>query len=336
MPLSFSSANHARDLYIEELQTLVDYGEPVDVRGRQTLEILNYITEVREPWHHCILLPSRRWNPWLAMSEALWILAGRNDVEALEPYNQHIGDYSDDGDNLYGAYGPRIFAQVDPLIERLRKDPSDRRAVISIWQGDTGDGYYAKNDLTAETKDPPCNDMLLFKLRQGKLHMTVICRSNDIHWGLFAVNLPTFGILQEYIAARLGVGIGYQTHLSNSLHVYLDEPAAVEITERMLYGPEELLPIYPKHELTFAPGDWQPWEDHKMIAEWCSDVLNEKYLGGWPPFLKFASLFLKAYREHDLGVLVEDKELLRDRYSDWVLAAQIFSDKVWHRERSRI
>ena len=237
---------YARDLYIPELQLLYDYGEPVKVGNRETLEIINFASVVTEPWHHCILLPSRRWNPWLALSEGLWILAGRNDLAPLVRFNSNIVMFSDDDKTLYGAYGKRLYNQMEDLIGRLRKDPADRRAVLSIWTAD---------DLTAQTKDPPCNDMVMFKLRENKLHMTVINRSNDIHWGLFAVNLPTFSLLQVYIAARLGCEIGNQTHMSNSLHVYVDWPEPKRITERMLFDEKEDKPIYPNHSLAFIPNE---------------------------------------------------------------------------------
>ena len=147
------SSKYAQDIYVPELFAILDEGDDVDVRGRKTVELLDVYTEILEPWHHCILIPERRWNPWIALSEFLWIMAGRRDVEALRPYNQNIGDYSDDGKTLYGAYGWRMFGQIDALVERLRKDPSDRRAVLSIWEAE---------DLTANTKDPPCNDMVMF------------------------------------------------------------------------------------------------------------------------------------------------------------------------------
>lgn len=327
------SAKLARDLYWPELLELVDYGEPVDVRGRKTLEILNVVTEVQEPWHHCILLPARRWNPWLAMSEALWILAGRNDVAALLPYNKNIVNYSDDGVHLYGAYGARIYEQIDELIERLRRDPSDRRAVLQIWDHTSiFDGWPMNRDLTTDSKDPPCNNMVYFKLRNNKLHMTVICRSNDIHWGLYAVNLPTFGILQVYIAARLGVEVGAQTHLSNSLHVYTDDKAAAEITDRMLYKEPNVLPVYPEHGLAFTSNDVltepRTFSSHAKFSEYCSDILDSslKIAYGFPPFLQFAGSFLKQYRNH---VWEPDLLLHRERFQDWVAAGQLFVDKVW-------
>lgn len=328
---------YSRDLYLPELQMLVDYGHRVDVRGRETLELLNFTSVVREPWHHCILIPSRRWNPWLALSEALWILAGRNDVAALKPYNSHISDFSDDGVHLYGAYGARIYDQIDPLIERLRKDPSDRRAVLQIWDQANGDDPYVEpfNDLTVESKDPPCNNLVYFKLRQNKLHMTVICRSNDIHWGLFAVNLPTFGILQSYIAARLGVEMGTQTHLSNSLHVYTDDKRAADITDRMLYKESEDLPVYPEHELVFRTKQFSRDSvlgiTHKDYAEMCSSALDD--LAGAvraisPSFLLFAQDFLRQYREHEWH---PEDLAFNEEWPDWIMAGQMFLEQVWKR-----
>src|SRR6185436_13682551 len=102
--MHYLSKIQPRSAYIPWLQQLVDFGDPVEVKGRPTLELLNTVTEITNPSDHCILLPSRRWNPFLALSEALWILAGRDDISALVPYNSHIVDYSDDGVTLYGAY----------------------------------------------------------------------------------------------------------------------------------------------------------------------------------------------------------------------------------------
>jgi thymidylate synthase len=328
------NARYSRDLYLPTLQYLIDKGEPVEPRGRKTLELLNFVTEVTEPWHHCILLPSRRWNPWLALSEALWILAGRNDVAALKPYNSNIVNFSDDGNHLYGAYGARIYHQIDPLIERLTSDPNDRRAVLQIWNSIDRDPEYT-GDLTVDSKDPPCNNLLYFKLRKKQLHMTVICRSNDIHWGLYAVNLPTFGILQSYIAARLNVEMGSQTHLSNSLHVYTDDQRAVDITERMLYRESEDRPAYPAHALAFRPFEFQGITSHEQFARICNSILdgdNPPSAGTrYPLFLAFASEFLKEYKEKRYPINDTFPE-----FQDWTLAGQMFANKVWNESIQRI
>lgn len=327
-------AEYAQSLYLPELSALFTEGQETDVRGRKTWEILDGATEITQPQHHCILIPERRWNPWLALSEALWILAGRNDVAALAPYNSHITDYSDDGVTLYGAYGARIYDQIDEVIARLRKYPSDRRAVLQIWDGGaTGEiekGVQNESlhyDLTVNSKDPPCNNLLYFKLRQQRLHMTVICRSNDIHFGLFAVNIPTFGILQEYIAARLGVELGHQTHLSNSLHVYTDDKRAVDITHRMIHAVQNAWPQYPAHERAFT--HLEKVKDHSQIAEMCDEVLE---IGGYnpamPDFLNFASSFLKQYREKAFDPTSMPLAVM---WLDWVMAGKIFVKEVWKR-----
>lgn len=318
MPLVYSNqdaeAKYARDLYIPELQLLVDEGEPVRVGERTTLELLNYRSVVTEPWHHCILLPSRRWNPWLALSEGLWILAGKNDVATLANYNSNIAQFSDDGIVLYGAYGARIFEQIDDLVGRLQRDPNDRRAVLAIWD---------KADLTAQTKDPPCNDMVMFKLRQGKLHMTVMNRSNDIHWGLFAVNLPTFSMLQVYLAARLGCGIGTQTHFSNSLHVYTDWAEPKRITERMLYKEPEDKPRYPDHHVAFVGLDVM---NHTEFAYQCRAALDGVAVSGRKPkFLEFARNFLFCYKNREIPTWIET---MYPEYADWIMAGKIFLEKT--------
>lgn len=344
MPEFFRQFVHQRpqDLYGFQLKSLSIDGDKVEVRGRQTVELLNVVTQLEMPTAPCILIPERRWNPWLALSEGLWILAGRNDVATLKPYNRNIVNFSDDGKTLYGAYGKRMFHQIDDVVERLRKDPSDRRAVLQIWDHQNyvnkHTGVGTEGDLTTDSKDPPCNNMVYFKLRNDHLHMTVINRSNDIHWGLYAVNLPTFQMLQQYIAARLGVDVGTQTHFSNSLHFYTDDKTAALITNRMLAGstPER----YPTHELMFTPNEWlTKYDSHEGFASACSAVLEDVPIGSghWEvfPFLGFARDFLRMYRERSWNpqsFLERDKEA----YADWIEAGAIFVKEVWFDRNTQV
>ena len=68
-------------------------------------------------------------------------------------------------------------------------------------------------------KDIPCNDIVMLKIREGKLITTIGNRSNDLHLGL-PTNIFQFSFLTELIAGALGVELGTQTHNSQSLHVY--------------------------------------------------------------------------------------------------------------------
>src|SRR3990167_518575 len=257
MTVVFSAPTGAY-LYRAQLQALLEAPE-VLVRGLKTRELLNVITEIQFPRARIQIVPGRRLNPWLALSESLWLLAGRNDTSALLPYNKRILEFSDDGDTLYGAYGKRLMPQVPAAVERLRKDNHDRRAVLSIWR---------EKDLTADVKDPPCNDLVMFKLRGEHLHMTVINRSNDLHWGLHAVNLIQFSILQEYMAYLLSFNVGTQVHLSNSLHIYM-EGAGAQITANMIRAKDEEITYLLPDDLLF------PAEPIRNISQQCSYVLDE-------------------------------------------------------------
>lgn len=284
----------AASIYRGQLRDLIDNPDHiVTVRGRPTRELINVVTEIEYPRARCNIVPGRKLNPWLALSESLWLLAGRNDLAALTPYNKNICQFSDDGETLYGAYGDRISDQLEDLIGRLLADPNDRRAVLQIWR---------KSDLTKDTKDPPCNDLVMFKVRENRLHMTVVCRSNDLHWGLYAVNLFQFGILQEYVACYLGADVGTQTHLSQSLHIYTDE-IGQKITNNMMAKIFEPLEVFPKDPPLF-PVWFSTAVSHEEFAIMCSSVLDGNFGMALPeiPFFEFAEDFLRSYSEPDVEI----------------------------------
>ena len=52
------------------------------------------------------------------------------------------------------------------------------------------------------------------------LDMTVTNRSNDLVWGMLGANYVHFTMLQEYMAARIGVEVGRYHHFTNNLHCY--------------------------------------------------------------------------------------------------------------------
>jgi hypothetical protein len=175
------------------------------------------------PTERVLFDPARDANPFFHLFESLWMLAGRRDAAWL---NQFIGDYSErfaepDG-NIHDAYGFRWrhqfgYDQLAECVEKLRKDPTDRQAVITMWDPDC----CGSDDLTAVgLKTRPCNTHIYLRVRDNVLDLTVTCRSNDIAWGAYGANAVHFSILQEYLAARIGVGVGVMYQWSNNWHVY--------------------------------------------------------------------------------------------------------------------
>jgi thymidylate synthase len=178
-------------------------------------------TVYHRPWNRVIMDPIRDANPFFHLFESLWILAGRNDVAFLTQFNKKMEDYSDNGKTYHGAYGWRLaqngndgIDQLTKVIEMIKKNPKDRRCVMSIWD--------PALDLGADSLDIPCNDMIKVDASRGKIDLTVFNRSNDMIWGAYGANVVQFSMLQEYISLMTGIPIGTYYQVSTDYHVYED------------------------------------------------------------------------------------------------------------------
>jgi len=176
-----------------------------------------------QPTERVLFNSARDANPFFHLYHALWLLAGRDDVAAPAYYVWRYAEFSDDGVTSNGSYGRRwrhsgAGDQLELVVRHLRDKPDSRRAVIQMWT--------AEDDLVrADTsRDVCCNLCVLPVLREtpeGRvLDVTVMNRSNDLVWGLLGEDVVTFSVLQEYLAAKLGAGVGLYHHVTNNLHVY--------------------------------------------------------------------------------------------------------------------
>lgn len=175
-------------------------------------------TEYAQPRERVLMDPDRDANPYFHFMEALWMLAGRNDVKWPEFFNSKFGQYSDDGETFNGAYGFRWRQwfgadQLKRIIRALRENPECRRQVLAMWDG--------SRDLGSTSKDIPCNLTATFQVGPDeRLDMMVSNRSNDLIWGAYGANAVHFSMLQEYVAASLGREVGTYTQVSANTHVY--------------------------------------------------------------------------------------------------------------------
>ncbi len=216
-------ARNVHDALPMGLDLLAVEGKEMKSRAGDVIELLSPVTTTySSPLERCIFYQERDWSPFFFFMESLWMLAGRNDVEWLLPYNKRMAEYSDDGKKFHGAYGYRwryhwSFDQLEKTIKHLEKNPDSRRAVITMWDP----SYDLIVDETVG-KDYPCNTQVYFWIRNEQLHMTVTNRSNDIIWGLYGANAVHFSFLQEYMAGKLGLEVGLYHHVSNNFHAYKD------------------------------------------------------------------------------------------------------------------
>ncbi len=189
-------------------------------RNGPTLEANEPVTTVyHRPWQRVLFDKRRDANPFFHLFESIWMMAGRRDLKTLTPFNAGMKNFSDDMENLNGAYGHRWINywhdQIDTALIMLLKDPNSRRVVLQMWD--------PVHDLDSPSKDIPCNTNIYFKIRENKLEMTVCNRSNDMIWGAYGANAVHMSILQEYMASALDVGIGDYRQVSDSFHVYENE-----------------------------------------------------------------------------------------------------------------
>jgi len=198
-------------------------------RNGDTLEFDEPVaTYYERPLERVLFYKERDANPFLHLFESLWLLAGRDDVRFMEYLVPKFRNYSDDGHRMQGSYGYRwrkAFGvdQLDFLVNHLKQKPDSRRAVLQMWRPPYdlhGVDYGTHVEAGIDSTDIPCNTNAYFKVRDGRLNMTVCNRSNDLIWGAYGANVVHFSILQEYMAARLGLEVGTYVQFSDSLHVY--------------------------------------------------------------------------------------------------------------------
>ena len=212
-------------------------------RDGKVKEMLDMKTILLNPYRRCVGGCERDINIFFLLAEAMWIALGRKDVAFLTLFNKKMSDFSDDGKTFHAPYGYRLrhfgirtedsfvddnlnaskgYDQVIDAIKIFTENPNSRQVVMSIWNPNFDLGY--------KTKDIPCNDMVMLKIRNGKLITTIQNRSNDLHWGL-PTNIFQFSFLTELMAGALGVELGTQTHNSQSLHIYEWNDIASKMSE---------------------------------------------------------------------------------------------------------
>lgn len=217
-PLSFRavSVNHA----LPQLLDLLLQEKTRGSRNGRMKELGPVSITIEKPWLRYVSVAERKVSLPAQIAETMWVLSGRNDVEWLSHYLPRAKDFSDDGTTWSGGYGPSLRAwgpdRVDQLwhvVELLREDVETRRAVISL--------YDPARDTALGLKDVPCNNWLSFRVgNDGRLHLNVATRSNDIIWGWSGINTFEWSALLAVVCALTGLAQGTIRYNITSLHLY--------------------------------------------------------------------------------------------------------------------
>lgn len=205
--------NDMRQGYIDLINLVLEEGEEVSPRGMLTKEVRNATIVLTDPINAIPVGVGRKLNMKIGAVETTQLVAGVSSAMQLNIVsNNKFEAYMNNG-RLLGAYGPRLYSQLEDVITALTRDPDTRQAAALVWRG---------NELMLANmgnKDVPCTVMLAWNIRNGKLNATTTMRSNDVFLGV-AYDFWMFTRLQMTLAWALGLEVGDYRHHAVSLHAY--------------------------------------------------------------------------------------------------------------------
>jgi len=134
-------------------------------------------------------------------------------TESDEELREAIKEISPDGKCLV-----QRIDQVEKAIKIFKKDPTRRTVVMHTWIPFRD---LMKFGPKREDTSSPCLLLAYPQLIDGKLHMFVVMKTNDLY-NAWPENAYAFSALQKYMADEIGVDTGTYTHFSVSMHIYKD------------------------------------------------------------------------------------------------------------------
>lgn len=204
--------------------------------GRQQGEIhelLDVELVLSDPRKSVLSLPMRNMSRKYAAGEFLLYMRGTNNAEAFKFYSKTWDRLQKPDGTINSAYGYRWFKQIYPAsvkptpepiitrflfaVQQLLDNPDTKNAVIMLRDDD---------DIQPNLKDRCCTLALCFNIRDGKLNMRTIMRSQDLWTGLpydvFCFTRLQQIVLYEYNSksGRDKIELGTYTHQVLNLHVY--------------------------------------------------------------------------------------------------------------------
>lgn len=177
-----------------------------------TRKIYNVGIKLLEPANNLILTPERNWSKTYADREWDWYMSQNRSVSELKKYAP-TWDKMHNGDNIVNSNYGFLWNENDQLrkvIDKLRSNPNDRQAWLTIYDGKNIDDF---------KYDTPCTLSIGFAIENGLLCMSVTMRSNDLWYG-FCNDQYCFSKLMMLVANELKLDLGWYYHYAFDMHLY--------------------------------------------------------------------------------------------------------------------
>jgi thymidylate synthase len=152
--------------------------------------------------------------------ELLWFLKGDTNVRYLQDHGVTIWDeWADPNGDLGRVYGAqwtdwrapdgRSINQLEDVVQRIRKDPSGRRHIVTAWNPGELD----------QMALPPCHALFQFYVNDGELSCQLYQRSADLFLGV-PFNIASYALLTMMVAQVCELKPGDFVHTFGDLHLY--------------------------------------------------------------------------------------------------------------------
>ncbi len=157
--------------------------------------------------------------------ELLWFLKGDTNVKYLQEHGVRIwNEWADADGNLGPVYGAQWrnwngdgIDQIARLVETLKKNPNDRRMIVSAWNP----------SQIPDMHLPPCHMMFQFYVADNKLSCMLYQRSADTFLGV-PFNIASYALLTQMLAHICGFELGEFVHTLGDTHIYLNHMEQVK------------------------------------------------------------------------------------------------------------
>lgn len=240
--------------YVDLVKHVLAHGERAAPRGFETREIEDAVVYIDNVHDTLPVGVGRNVVPAIGAVEACQLLGGVSRPETVIAIGPQFANYTEDDGKFHGSYGTRTDGQYAVMVDRLKKDPESRQAVVTIWN--------PERDMLEKKRDYPCTILHQFRVRKNRLNMSVYMRSNDVWLGA-AYDFFQFTRVQIAIASILGVEPGTYGHHVGSLHIYESDFAAVE-NLKYASGPVQQIPVFTGNS----------WSDVQARAVRCLDAVH--------------------------------------------------------------
>jgi hypothetical protein len=197
--------------YTEMVQWVLKNGKKTSPRGMNTVELEDAVVYINNVQNTLPLGTGRGAVAGIGAVEACQLLSGITHPALTVAVSPNFAQFLEPNNTFHGPYGVRTRGQYDHIIERLIADKDTRQAVVTLWNPNL--------DLLKGKKDYPCTVLHQFRIRDGKLNMSVYMRSNDAWLGA-AYDWFQFTRVQIAIASVLDIEPGVYAHHVGSLHLY--------------------------------------------------------------------------------------------------------------------